>query len=184
MKKMPKKKPAHKPKKAAAKKPLPKKAAAKKPPPKKAAAKKRVSAPKPPSNVLRVRHVLTLNSRAAFDALTPSDRAQLSAAFKMAFGHPSFAAAYAFHEKERISLYKLQLARAEAVVWDVWIDVAMDNGAVFQPTTETPNGIGVSGEEVYDMEGSRDDLVTEIQRALDGFRLPPGKKIEDVIWVR
>ncbi len=124
-----------------------------------------------------------MNSRRAFDALSPGDRAQLAAAFKAAFGHTSMAVGYAYHEKEGVSLYKLQLVKAGAVLWDVWIDVAMDNGAVFHPTTERPNGIGVSQEEVYDMEASRDDLVLEIQRALDGFRLPAGKKIDDVMWV-
>jgi hypothetical protein len=134
-------------------------------------------------NALRVVHVLTMNGRAAFDALSPVDRAQLEHVFTHAFGHASLEAGYEAHKTEGSSLYKLRLVRGDAVEWDVWIDCAMDNGAVFAPGTRTANGLGISGECVSDMTGRRGELVAETQRALDGYRGSQEQWSHDPDWI-
>lgn len=123
-----------------------------------------------------------MNGRATFDALSPADRAQLAVAFDRAFGYPSIDAGFRFLETEGIALYKLRLARGDDTQWDVWIDVGMDNGAVFHPGTLEPN-IGVSQERVHAMTGSHGDLVPQIQSALDAFRKSPDKNFDEMDWV-
>jgi hypothetical protein len=167
------------PKKTAAKKTAPKKTAAKKTAPKKTAAKKtaRVS-----GTALTARYGLLLDSRAAFDRLSPTDRAQLAIAGRLICGEADVDAAFAWLEREEMSLFKLQLGRGEAIEWDVWINTAMDDGAVFAPGSTDESGIGISQMDVYDMEEHRDALCAEIDAALRGFKLPDGMEIEDVFW--
>jgi hypothetical protein len=143
----------------------------------------RCGAMEPTPADLRVEHVLTMNGRAVFDALSSLERAQLTAVLTSAFGHPSLDAGFAFLETEGMSLYKLRLVRGDAVAWEVWIDGAMDDGAVFAPGAPEPSGIGISQESVHDMIARRVEAVAEIQRALDAFRGTPAQWAHDSDWI-
>jgi hypothetical protein len=172
------------PKKTTAKKTTAKKTTAKKTAPKKTAPKKTTAKKTAPVSgpALTARYGLLLDSRAAFDRLSPTDRAQLAIAGRLICAEADLEAAFAWLEREEMSLFKLQLGRGEAIEWDVWINTAMDDGAVFAPGSPDECGIGISQMDVYDMEEHRDALCAEIDAALRGFRLPEGMEIEDVFW--
>lgn len=131
---------------------------------------------------LTTRYGLLLDSRASFDRLSPADRAQLAVAGRLICGEADLDAAFAWFEREEMSLFKLHLYRGDAVEWDVWINTAMDDGAVFEPGTPKENGIGISQMNVHDMEDDRAPLCAEIDAALRGFKLPKGMVLEDVFW--
>jgi hypothetical protein len=122
-------------------------------------------------NELRVAYVLTMNGRASFDSLSAADRAQLAAAAKAIFGEESLDACYAWLEGEEMALHKLKLVRGDTTEHDVWINAALDDGALFEPGTPKPSGIGISQERVSDMVSSRQDLCAEVEAALRNWRL-------------
>jgi hypothetical protein len=132
---------------------------------------------------LRVEYVLTMNGRAAFDALSAADRAQLTAAGKAILGEASLEAAYAWLEREEMALHKLRLLRGDAVEHDVWINAAMDDGALFDPGTPNASGIVISQECVSDTLHSRDALCAEVEGVLRAWRLAPELSAADVdLW--
>jgi hypothetical protein len=176
----------------AAKKTAAKSSAGTKPTPKKTAqkatakprvAKKPAPAPKKPAGSLEVSHVLTLNSRAAYDALSAGDRAQFGA-LASSFGQKDAAAMFAWCAKEGMGFFKLALLRGGAPAWEVWINTAMDDGLVFAPGADTSAQFGISQGGVEDIEDGRRSECTAIERALGRFHLPPGKKLEDIFWQR
>jgi hypothetical protein len=132
---------------------------------------------------LRVVYVLTMNGRAALDALSPGDRDQLTVAGKEILGEASLEATYAWLEREEMALHKLQLARGEVIEHDVWINASMDDGALFEPGAPKASGIGISQECVTDMVSSRTELCAEVEAALRGWKLAPELSAADVdLW--
>jgi hypothetical protein len=125
-----------------------------------------------------------MNGRATFDALSPEDRAQLAVAGKEILGEESLEAAYAWLEREEMALHKLRLLRGDTVEHDVWINAAMDDGALFEPGTPKANGIVVSQECVSDKtRARREELCAEVEHVLRAWRCPPELGDGDVmLW--
>jgi hypothetical protein len=143
---------------------------------------KKTTAKKTAGSGLRAEHVLTLKSRATFEALSPADRQQLAATGREGFGQKDAEAMYAWLEREEMSFFKLRLVRGGVAEWDVWINTAKDDGVVFAAGSAEPAGIGISQEDVHDETDRREALCAEIEKALRGFALPKGMKIEDLFW--
>jgi hypothetical protein len=119
---------------------------------------------------LRAVHVLTMNGRESFDALSAADRAQLTAAGKAILGETSLEATFAWLEREEMALHKVQLVRGDEPLADLWINAALDDGALFEPGTPKPNGIVISQEHVGDTTSSRKELCAEVDAALRRWR--------------
>jgi hypothetical protein len=132
---------------------------------------------------LRVVYVLTMNGRVSFDALSPADRAQLTAAGKAILGEETLEAAYQWLEREEMALHKLQLVRGDTVEHDVWINAALDDGALLEPGQPKATGITISQGCVSDTIGSRTALCAEAEAVIGKWRLAPELSAADVdLW--
>lgn len=111
-----------------------------------------------------------VSSRRDVNRLPPVARAQLQRAGRAVLGARDLSSIVAWCERERSGWCHLTVTGAgRAQAWEVWALTSGDDGVVFAAGSPEHLGIIISQSLVMDVLATRDELVTQLQVALDAF---------------
>ncbi len=114
-----------------------------------------------------------VNSRDEAHTLPALARTQLQSAGRTLLGARELETLLAWSDREGIGWYQLVVEDDRgAPTFEVWLLTSGDDGVMFTPGAPDHLGLIVSQTCVVDVQAARNELVAELQRALDHF-VPP-----------